>query len=168
MFQVSRAVRRPIAMFVDQSDSASIQGAGEKLEIFPAEKYAEKYAQPGEDFHEKASRVMKRATGENVAFIATAGLAVPWVTVRMARYRARKLCVVGTAPLTSFAAASGAGASGESQGGSSSTVDASTSRPTEAPSQRSQTEKMRIRIRIENAKMSLYSAPNAPPVSSER
>src|SRR5262249_21488946 len=28
--------------------------------------------------------------------------------------------------------------------------------------------KMRIRISIENAKMSLYSAPNAPPVSSER
>src|SRR6202162_5902766 len=27
MFQVSRAVRRPIAMFVDQSDSASIQAA---------------------------------------------------------------------------------------------------------------------------------------------
>jgi len=45
-----------------------------------------------------------------VAVIATAGLAVPWVTVRMARYRARKLCVVGTAPLTSFAAATGAAA----------------------------------------------------------
>jgi uncharacterized membrane protein YjgN (DUF898 family) len=43
-----------------------------------------------------------------VAVIATAGLAVPWVTVRMARYRARKLCVVGTAPLTSFAAGPGA------------------------------------------------------------
>src|SRR3569833_857859 len=27
MFQVSRAVRRPIAMFVDQSDSASIQAS---------------------------------------------------------------------------------------------------------------------------------------------
>jgi response regulator NasT len=27
MFQVSRAVRRPVAMFVDQSDSASIQAA---------------------------------------------------------------------------------------------------------------------------------------------
>ncbi len=43
-------------------DSVSIQGAGEKLEIFPAEKYAEKYATPGDDFHAKASRVMKRAT----------------------------------------------------------------------------------------------------------
>src|SRR4051795_7095152 len=29
MFQVSRAVRRPIAMFVDQSDSASIQASVE-------------------------------------------------------------------------------------------------------------------------------------------
>jgi response regulator NasT len=29
MFQVSRAVKRPIAMFVDQSDSASIQASGE-------------------------------------------------------------------------------------------------------------------------------------------
>ncbi len=28
MFQVTRAVRRPIAMFVDQSDAASIQGVG--------------------------------------------------------------------------------------------------------------------------------------------
>src|ERR1700709_2896324 len=28
MFQVSRAVRRPIAMFVDQSDAASIQASG--------------------------------------------------------------------------------------------------------------------------------------------
>ena len=28
--------------------------------------------------------------------------------------------------------------------------------------------KIRIRIRTEKAKMSLYSAPNAPPVSSER
>ena len=44
------------------ADSVSIQGAGEKLEIFPAEKYAEKYAAPGDDFHEKASRVMRRAT----------------------------------------------------------------------------------------------------------
>jgi uncharacterized membrane protein YjgN (DUF898 family) len=46
-----------------------------------------------------------------IAVIATAGLAVPWVTVRMARYRARKLCMIGTAPLTSFAGASGAAAS---------------------------------------------------------
>lgn len=44
------------------ADSVTIQGAGEKLEIFPAEKYAEKYATPSVDFHEKASRVMKRAT----------------------------------------------------------------------------------------------------------
>src|SRR3979490_1049565 len=29
MFQVSRAVRRPVAMFVDQSDSASIEAAGD-------------------------------------------------------------------------------------------------------------------------------------------
>ncbi|MFK5108741.1 ANTAR domain-containing response regulator, partial [Klebsiella pneumoniae] len=29
MFQVSRAVRRPIAMFVDQSDAASIQASVE-------------------------------------------------------------------------------------------------------------------------------------------
>jgi two-component system, response regulator / RNA-binding antiterminator len=29
MFQVSRAVRRPIAMFVDQSDAASIQASGD-------------------------------------------------------------------------------------------------------------------------------------------
>jgi len=43
-----------------------------------------------------------------VAVIGTVGLAVPWVTVRMARYRARRLCIVGTAPLTSFAAAAGA------------------------------------------------------------
>ena len=38
MFQVSRAVRRPIAMFVDQSDSASIQAsvdAGNDLKLRP-------------------------------------------------------------------------------------------------------------------------------------
>ena len=43
-----------------------------------------------------------------VAVIATAGLAVPWVTIRMARYRAANLCVVGAASLASFAAAAGA------------------------------------------------------------
>ena len=42
-----------------------------------------------------------------VAVIATAGLAVPWVTIRMARYRAANLCVVGAASLASFAAAAG-------------------------------------------------------------
>jgi uncharacterized membrane protein YjgN (DUF898 family) len=43
-----------------------------------------------------------------VAVIATVGLAVPWVTIRMARYRAANLCVVGTTSLASFAAAAGA------------------------------------------------------------
>lgn len=43
-----------------------------------------------------------------VAALATAGLAIPWVTIRMARYRASNLCMVGTAPLASFAAAPGA------------------------------------------------------------
>src|SRR5258708_8155966 len=41
MFQVSRAVRRPIAMFVDQSDAASIQAsvdAGVSAYIFDASK----------------------------------------------------------------------------------------------------------------------------------
>jgi uncharacterized membrane protein YjgN (DUF898 family) len=37
-----------------------------------------------------------------VVALATAGLAVPWVTVRMARYRARNLGIVGTVPLASF------------------------------------------------------------------
>jgi uncharacterized membrane protein YjgN (DUF898 family) len=43
-----------------------------------------------------------------VAVIATVGLAVPWVTIRMARYRASNLCVVGAASMASFAAAPGA------------------------------------------------------------
>ena len=43
-----------------------------------------------------------------VAVLATFGLAMPWVTIRMARYRASNLCVVGTGPLASFAAAPGA------------------------------------------------------------
>ena len=42
-----------------------------------------------------------------IAVFATLGLAVPWVTIRMARYRASKLCLVGTAPLASFVAAPG-------------------------------------------------------------
>jgi uncharacterized membrane protein YjgN (DUF898 family) len=42
-----------------------------------------------------------------VAVIGTLGLAVPWVTIRMARYRASNLCVVGTAPLEAFVAAPG-------------------------------------------------------------
>ncbi len=45
-----------------------------------------------------------------VAVLATLGLAVPWVTIRMARYRARKLALVGGASLASFAAAGGASA----------------------------------------------------------
>jgi uncharacterized membrane protein YjgN (DUF898 family) len=43
-----------------------------------------------------------------VAVIATAGIAVPWVTIRMARYRAANLCVVGAASLASFTVAAGA------------------------------------------------------------
>ena len=43
-----------------------------------------------------------------VAVLATVGLAVPWVTVRMARYRAAKLALAGTASLSSFEAATGA------------------------------------------------------------
>jgi uncharacterized membrane protein YjgN (DUF898 family) len=43
-----------------------------------------------------------------VAVIATVGLAVPWVTIRMARYRASKLHVAGPPSLASFAAAAGA------------------------------------------------------------
>ena len=43
-----------------------------------------------------------------IAVIATVGLAIPWVTIRMARYRAANLCAVGTAALASFAAAPGA------------------------------------------------------------
>jgi uncharacterized membrane protein YjgN (DUF898 family) len=42
-----------------------------------------------------------------IAVFATLGLAVPWVTIRMARYRASKLCVVGAASLESFVAAPG-------------------------------------------------------------
>jgi uncharacterized membrane protein YjgN (DUF898 family) len=43
-----------------------------------------------------------------VAVLATFGLAVPWATVRMARYRAAKLALAGTASLSSFAAAADA------------------------------------------------------------
>ncbi len=47
--------------------------------------------------------------GSNVvAVLATLGLAVPWVTLRMARYRAANLTVVGAASLAAFAAAPGA------------------------------------------------------------
>jgi len=45
--------------------------------------------------------------GNIVAVLATAGLAVPWVTIRMARYRADNLCVVGSGSLESFAASPG-------------------------------------------------------------
>ena len=48
--------------------------------------------------------------GNVVAVLATLGLAVPWVTIRMARYRAAKLALVGGADLASFAAAAAAGA----------------------------------------------------------
>ncbi len=47
--------------------------------------------------------------GSNVvAVLLTLGLAVPWVTLRMARYRAEKLTMVGAASLEAFAAATGA------------------------------------------------------------
>jgi uncharacterized membrane protein YjgN (DUF898 family) len=39
-----------------------------------------------------------------VAILATAGLATPWATVRMARYRAQRLTLVARAPLESLAA----------------------------------------------------------------
>jgi uncharacterized membrane protein YjgN (DUF898 family) len=42
-----------------------------------------------------------------IAVFATLGLAVPWVTIRMARYRAAQLYLVGAASLTSFVAAPG-------------------------------------------------------------
>lgn len=42
-----------------------------------------------------------------IAVFATLGLAVPWVTIRMARYRAAQLCLVGSASLVSFMAAPG-------------------------------------------------------------
>jgi len=42
-----------------------------------------------------------------IAVFATLGLAVPWVTIRMARYRAAQLCLVGSASLASFMAAPG-------------------------------------------------------------
>ena len=42
-----------------------------------------------------------------IAVFATLGLAVPWVTIRMARYRASTLCLVGTVSLASFVAAPG-------------------------------------------------------------
>jgi uncharacterized membrane protein YjgN (DUF898 family) len=37
-----------------------------------------------------------------VAILATLGLATPWATIRMARYRARKLCLIGAATPESF------------------------------------------------------------------
>lgn len=43
-----------------------------------------------------------------VAAIATLGLAIPWVTIRMARYRASKLDATGPRSLASFAAAASA------------------------------------------------------------
>jgi uncharacterized membrane protein YjgN (DUF898 family) len=42
-----------------------------------------------------------------VVVLATLGLAVPWVTIRMARYRARKLALEASAPLEAFTAAPG-------------------------------------------------------------
>ena len=42
-----------------------------------------------------------------VAVIGTVGLAIPWVTIRMARYRADNLAAVGMTMLASFAAAPG-------------------------------------------------------------
>ena len=48
--------------------------------------------------------------GNVAAVLATLGLAVPWVTIRMARYRAAKLALAGGANIASFAAAAGAGA----------------------------------------------------------
>jgi len=48
--------------------------------------------------------------GNVVAVLATLGLAVPWVTIRMARYRAAKLALLGPASLASFAAAADVGA----------------------------------------------------------
>jgi uncharacterized membrane protein YjgN (DUF898 family) len=44
-------------------------------------------------------------TSNIVAVLATLGLAVPWVTIRMARYRADKLTLAAEAPLATFAAA---------------------------------------------------------------
>ena len=40
-----------------------------------------------------------------VAVLATVGLATPWVTIRMARYRAGRLAIEGDAPLDSFMSA---------------------------------------------------------------
>jgi uncharacterized membrane protein YjgN (DUF898 family) len=40
-----------------------------------------------------------------VVVLATLGLAVPWVTIRMARYRARKLTLETPDPLEAFTAA---------------------------------------------------------------
>jgi len=42
-----------------------------------------------------------------VVVLATLGLAVPWVTIRMARYRAQKLALEASAPLEAFTAAPG-------------------------------------------------------------
>jgi len=42
-----------------------------------------------------------------VAVIATVGFAIPWVTIRMARYRANNLALAGIPALASFTAASG-------------------------------------------------------------
>jgi MraZ protein len=47
---------------IEIANEVSIQGAGDKFEIFPAKNYEEKYATPSDDFQEKAARVMKRAT----------------------------------------------------------------------------------------------------------
>jgi uncharacterized membrane protein YjgN (DUF898 family) len=46
-----------------------------------------------------------------VAVIGTVGLAIPWITIRMARYRADKLAAVGMTMLASFAAAPGSAGS---------------------------------------------------------
>jgi uncharacterized membrane protein YjgN (DUF898 family) len=44
-----------------------------------------------------------------VVVLATIGLATPWVTIRMARYRAERLALEGDTPLDGFAAAQGDG-----------------------------------------------------------
>ena len=46
-----------------------------------------------------------------VAVIGTVGLAIPWVTVRMARYRANHLAVAGVPTLESFTGVSGSAGS---------------------------------------------------------
>jgi MraZ protein len=42
-------------------NEVTLQGAGEKIEIFPTKKYEEKYVQKTDDFHQMANRVMSRA-----------------------------------------------------------------------------------------------------------